>query len=304
MVNLERRVVILGAAGMLGHALSEIFPKASLLDFRSSEKIDFVDVTSLDDLSTKLNEFGHEDWVINASAYTDVDGAETEEGARSSYNLGVIGPRNLARLALEKRFGIVHYSTAYVFNGEKGSYNELDAPSPLNNYGVHKLAGEIPILDVGGIVLRTDVLYGPNGKKSFVDAIVRKLADAPEALEVVGDQIGSPTFTNDLALMTKALIIRGTSGVYHAVNTGAISRAEMARFIVNYLRSPCRVMEISTEEYNAKYRNGKPTARRPKDCSLNLVRLNNAGIIPRTWNGALTDYIQLANSTSSAAQIQ
>ena len=301
MPKLESRVVILGAAGMLGHALTEIFPKATFLDFRNSGEIGFADVTSLDNLRTRLKDLKHGDCVINASAYTDVDGAETEKGSRLSYDLSVTGPQNLAVLAVEQGFKVVHYSTAFVFDGKTGHYKESDIPNPLNNYGAHKLAGEKPILDVGGIVLRTDVLYGPNGSKSFVDAIVRQLAGNPLEVEVVNDQIGSPTFTHDLALMTDAMINRmSASGVYHAVNEGAVSRAEMARQIIKILGLRCSVREISTNEYNENKRRGVPTAVRPNDCSLELARLHDAWYKPRSWDVALADYIHRHVGTPSS----
>lgn len=296
MGNLERRIAILGAAGMLGHALAERFPNATLLDFKDGGEIGFVDVTSIDSLRAMLKDLGHGDWVINASAHTDVDDAETVEGAKSSYNLGIVGPQNLAKMTMERGFNIIHYSTAYVFDGEKGLYTEADIPHPLNNYGSHKLDGEKPILDVGGIVLRTDVLYGPNGSKSFVGAVVRKLAQFPNEIPVVNDQIGSPTFTHDLALITEAVTNRMfASGVYHATNDGAVSRAEITRQIIKILGCTCSVREVSTEEYNGSHnerkRRGTPIALRPVDCSLELVRLKSIGYNPRTWDSALSAYI-------------
>jgi len=298
----EMQIAIAGAAGRLGTALQKIFPNALLLDKNCpNPTIEYVDITSIDSLRGKLKNLGHGDWVINAVAYVDVNLAETEQGRSDSLNINVIGPNNLASLSFEQLFRVIHISTAYVFDGIHGHYKESDEPTPLNTYGLHKWFSENIILEVGGVVLRTDGLYGKdlNGKRNFVDDIVRQ-AKETEILEVISDQIGSPTYTKDLAMMIEALLPKlskeGTERapfrgeVYHAVNQGRVSRADLAREIINILGLTCEVHDITTFTYNGR-RAGQITAIRPRDCSLDTGKLKNLGIVPRPWQTALNDYL-------------
>lgn len=293
MPRLESRIVILGASGMLGHALQREFPGAVLLDNRlTSPRIDMVDITSIDCLRDKIGFLERGDWVINSSAVTGVDFAETEEGSALSHNVNVGGPANLAQLAVEQGFGIVHYSTDFIFDGRQGNYRETNEPNPLNNYGRHKLEGEQPVLEAGGIVLRTAYLYGPNGSSSFVDRVI-ELARANPQREFVNDQIGSPTFTQDLVKITSYVINNGGIGpeIYHTVNDGKASRADLAREVVKILGIRCEVADTTTEAYNKRFREGMPTAIRPFDSSLSTAKLRLTGYAPREWKAALRDYL-------------
>lgn len=298
MVQLEQQVAVIGAAGNLGHALRSTFPNALFLDIRDTEPyIQRVDITKCQELEHTLQSFGPSDWIINAAAYTKVDDVETPEGRSKSLRANVIGPRNLATLALSNGPQIVHISTAYVFDGRNGMYKEDDETNPLNIYGRHKLAGERPILNSGGIVLRTDVLYGQNGE-NFVDTIIvsikKKLAEDIHSIEVVNDQIGSPTYTADLAQMVKAVIEHPDSlngpQVFHAVNKRRVSRADLVREIIKFLGYDCTVIDVSTEQWNQEYRQGKPTAERPRDCSLDTAKLEKI-YTPRDWKVALREYL-------------
>lgn len=291
-MELERKIAIIGAAGMLGHSLREAFPNALLLDINASEsRVQMVDLASQDSLKEMLAGFGSGDFVVNAAAYTNVDGAETEEGNMISQRVNVEGPTNLARLSSKQDFKVLHFSTGYVFDGQNAPYREEDKTNPPNNYGRHKLLGEYPILDEGGIVLRTDVLFGPHGA-NFVDTI-KKLARGRTKLEVVNDQIGSPTYVDDLAQITKVLLGNNTSNgaIYHTVNRGRCSRAHLAREIINILGLNCEVVDTSTEKYNEKNRSGKATAVRPPDCSLVTPNIVALGYIPRNWQTAVADYL-------------
>ena len=294
MGDLEGRIAIMGAAGMLGHALREVFHKALVFDITYPGKYR-LDITEIDDLKEKLRDFREQDLVINAAAFINVDGAETEEGRNKSYGINVLGPINLAHISRTQGFKIVHYSTAFVFDGKKGDYKEDDEACPLNNYGAHKLEGEAHILGANGLVLRTDTLYGPNGPDNFVDTIAKK-AREQNVTPVINDQIRSPTYTHDLAAITRALIEKGKAAngpkIYHAVNQGAVSKAELAREVLRILDLSDEIQEISTEEYNKRFRADKATAQRPRDCSLSTNKLIELGIIPREWRVALIDYLK------------
>lgn len=294
MKSLEGRVAIIGAAGMLGNALRKVFPKALVFDIAYPGKYR-LDITKIEDLQEKLKDFREQDLVINTAAFINVDGAETEEGRNKSYGIDVLGPINLAHLSRTQGFKIVHYSTAFVFDGKKGDYKEYDEACPLNNYGAHKLEGEAHILGANGLLLRTDTLFGPNGPDNFVDAIAKK-AREQNVIPGVNDQICSPTYTYDLATITLALVEKGEASngpkIYHAVNQGAVSKAELAKELFRILGLPNEVQEISTAEYNERFRAGKATAQRPRDCSLSTGRLIELGLTPREWKIALKDYLK------------
>ena len=288
----KSKFAIIGATGMLGTALRKKFPNALLLDKKGGVKgIEKVDLTNLGSLEYRLSRFGKGDWVINAAAYTEVDIIETENGEKLSKRANVEGPYVLASLAFRKGFKIAHFSTAYVFSGIKGIYMEGDMASPQNTYGKHKLEGERPIIGSGGVVLRTDGLYGSGGsKRNFIDSIVEKVNIAP-SIKMVNDQIGSPTFTKDLAEMTLAVIqSKDAQGIYHAVNSGKCSRVELTQKVIDLLEADCGVKEISTKEYNKTARNGLITAKRPKDCSLSINKISRI-YKPRSWDAALADYL-------------
>ena len=303
MAELERKIAIIGAVGMLGHTLRDVFPNALLLDYDDKEQeVKKVDITQIESLEMALDGFGPNDWVVNAAAHTVVDDAETDEGRAKSWRTNEVGPKNLAIVSLSEGFQILHFSTAYVFDGKKGMYREKDETNPINTYGKHKLAVEKPILNVGGVVLRTDALYGPHGRHlPFVDAIIKKIYDNLskdiESIEVVNDQIGSPTYTSDLAHMAKAVIDNHTpiteGSVFHAVNEGRVSRADLARSIIEILGLRCEVIDVTTEMWNQKHRNGIPTAVRPYDCSLDTQELSKV-YKPRTWNAALREYLTIS----------
>jgi dTDP-4-dehydrorhamnose reductase len=178
------------------------------------------------------------DVVVNASAYTDVDGAERDPAAATRVNAD--GVAALGEECKALRVGLVHYSTDFVFDGKASRpYREDDPTAPLGAYGRSKLAGEQALLAMGApaVIFRTAWVYSL-GRKSFVSSILR-LAREREALRVVADQVGNPTFAGDLAVAT-ALFLFGVRGdpyagidsvrsVYHLAGGGATSRFELAK---------------------------------------------------------------------------
>jgi dTDP-4-dehydrorhamnose reductase len=179
--------------------------------------------------------------VVNAAAYTDVDKAEKEEASATRVNGDVVGV--LGEVCREIRAGLLHYSTDFVFDGTSArAYREDDPTGPLGAYGRSKLAGEQALAraDAPALVLRTAWVYSP-GRRSFVSSILR-LAREREALRIVADQSGSPTYAGDLATAT-ALLVRGLGsdpfaaidearGVYHMAGGGVCTRFELAQATV------------------------------------------------------------------------
>jgi dTDP-4-dehydrorhamnose reductase len=244
------RVLLLGARGQVGHELASAL--ASFAEVVSSSHGE----RNLDAESVRpLVDEAKPDVIVNACAYTDVDGAEKEPALAYAVNARLVGA--LGEEARRRRSALVHFSTDFVFDGEKATpYVETDATAPLGEYGRSKLAGERALseMDVAAVVFRTAWVYSLR-RKSFVTTMLR-LAREREQLSVVTDQIGSPTFCRDLA-QAVALILYGcranvaealgdARGIYHLSGSGSVSRYDFARaiFDLDPGRSEHRIKEL------------------------------------------------------------
>lgn len=230
------RILLLGGRGQVGYELSGAL--ASFAELAISSRAD----TTLEaDQVKALVERTSPDVIVNATAYTDVDGAEREPDVAHAVNARLVGA--LGEEAKRRKAALIHISTDFVFDGEKGSpYVESDSPLPLGEYGLSKLAGErlLTEMDAPAVVLRTAWVYSLR-RKSYVTTMLR-LAREREELAVVTDQIGSPTFCRDLA-QAMALILYGVRadaafalrearGIYHLAGTGSVSRYDFTRAIL------------------------------------------------------------------------
>jgi dTDP-4-dehydrorhamnose reductase len=230
------RILLLGARGQVGYELAG--PLASFAELAISSRAD----TTLDEGGARaLVEQARPDVIVNATAYTDVDGAEREPDVAHAVNARLVAA--LGESAKRRKIAIIHISTDFVFDGEKGApYVETDVPLPLGEYGRSKLAGErlLTEMDAPAVVLRTAWVYSLR-RKSYVTTMLR-LAREKEQLGVVTDQIGSPTFCRALA-QGIALIryggrapaadaIREARGIYHLAGTGSVSRYDWTRAIL------------------------------------------------------------------------
>lgn len=272
-------ILVVGAKGMLGRDLIEILTG----DVRGVD-VEEIDITSLESTRRVLLTLKPE-VVVNAAAYTDVDGCETNRDLAMQVNGE--GVAHLALSALEIGARLVHVSTDYVFDGTKGApWLEDDPPNPLSVYGESKLAGEMNARIVPDhLIVRTQWLYGLNGK-NFVETMLR-LAGEKKELCVVDDQIGSPTWTVDLALAIKSLIDKGCRGTYHAANTGFCSWNGFARAIFEEAGLDIKVNPMTTQEL------GRPAAR-PLYSALDCGKLvADTGFQPEPWREALKNYLQL-----------
>ena len=216
-------LVLGGATGMLGQALTRA-AEAKGWTVRTLGREDGP-VTSPDWLEARIADLNPR-YVFNAVAYTAVDDAE--EHADEAYAVNKSFPALLGRIVRGSSVRLIHYGTDFVFNGKKRTpYVEDDPTDPLSVYGASKLAGEQALLTAApdnACVLRSAWLFGP-GRKNFVSTILRLAASSPR-LTVVHDQVGSPTFTADLAAMSLALAEAEATGVVHAANGG---QAELVR---------------------------------------------------------------------------
>jgi dTDP-4-dehydrorhamnose reductase len=277
------RILLTGAGGQLGRDLQETLKGHDLRAFDHAG-LDVADREAV--LRTVQRE--RPEWIINAAAFNDVDGAETQP--EDVFAVNGAGPGHLAESAAVVGARVVHISTDYVFDGTKGTaYTEDDVPNPLSVYAQSKYEGERRVLEsrVSACVLRTAWLYGRHGK-NFVKAILAAAAKGGP-LKVVADQVGSPTATADLARAIAQLIQTPARGLFHVANGGACSRFEFAQAIV---QGSVEVLPITTAEA------ARP-ARRPANSSLTSVRWRESGFTPlSSWRSALGTF--LASPPASA----
>jgi dTDP-4-dehydrorhamnose reductase len=265
MVVGEIKTIIFGANGMLGNDLCKFFPDSIKFGHKD------VDITDLDKVTDTLAEI-RPDVVINAAAYTNVDGCEDEQ--EIAFVTNGEGPGYLAKACAESGAVLVHYSTDYVFDGSKKEYFESDTTNPINIYGKSKLLGEKRISDQmeDFRIIRTSWLFGLKGN-NFVNTML-ELSGKMETVKVVNDQFGKPTYTSDLACKTLEIIDK-VPGIYHITNEGVCSWYEFSSAIIDNV-SPC-----SSAEFPRK-------ARRPKYSIL----ANSKTSPMRHWKEALRDYLE------------
>jgi len=279
----QKKIIVLGGVtGLLGVPLTHALRQSGHAVLPTTRAT--LDPFDREAVRAAVAEF-QADWIVNTIAYTAVDKAEDEPDEAARVNR--VLPGNLARICMEAGVGLVHYSTDFVFDGKKTSpYLETDPVDPQSVYGRTKLAGERAILETGlerYLILRTAWLFGP-GKTNFVEKILG-FAKTRDVLKVVHDQIGSPTFTPDLAANTSALLATGATGLFHLVNSGRASWCELASEAVSTAGINCEVLPITSKDYPQK-------ARRPAYSVLDTGKFAAAvGHAPRPWIQALREYV-------------
>ncbi len=273
---------------MLGSDVCRAFER-----FHDVFPLDIEDFDITDESATRqeLAE-AHPDLVIHCAAYTDVDGAERNE--RRAHEVNGLGTRNVALGCRDCDIPMVYVSTDYVFDGKKRSpYVEGDDPNPLNVYGKSKLEGEEHVrrLLVRAYVVRTAWLYGRNGN-NFIYKILKRSGLPPSGrkspeLRVVDDQVGSPTYTLDLAKSIVALVATGRHGLYHLANAGHCSWYEFARKVFELLGRKVRLEPTGSPSL-------RQPARRPSFSALeSRIWGSIVGEGLRNWDEALADFLAL-----------
>lgn len=292
----RHKILITGSSGMLGIDLcQELSGDHALvgLDILKDQKSEGkareyfeCDITSEEKVADAILK-ARPDIVIHTAAWTDVDGCERDPGRARRINSE--GTKNIASACKSAGVILIYISTDFVFDGgKKTPYIETDRPAPLSKYAESKLEGEEYIRGIlkNYYILRTGWLYGKNGK-NFVDTILEK-AKAGNALKVVDDQVGSPTYTKDLAKAIRALIdkIGKEPGIYHVSNSGSVSWYEYAKEILRLKGVKTQTVPISSEEL------ARP-ARRPAMSILdNSKFVGITGYKMRDWKKALKEYLE------------
>lgn len=275
-----RSMVIVGANGQLGRALAHLLPEAIALEYP-----DF-DLTRRDDLE-QVN-WSQVGTILNASAFTAVDAAETPEGRRAAWATNVEGVARLARLATEHRATLVHVSSDYVFDGSVDLHTEDEPFAPLGVYGQTKAAGDAVVATVARhYIVRTSWVIGEG--KNFV-ATMAGLAAKGVTPAVVNDQFGRLTFTDDLARAIAHLVGSGAPfGTYNVTGDGPVqSWAEIAADVFELCgHHRSEVVPISTDEYGR----GKQLAPRPVHSALALDKIKATGFRPAPVAESLATYL-------------
>ncbi|MBD1221402.1 dTDP-4-dehydrorhamnose reductase [Virgibacillus halodenitrificans] len=274
------KILVTGSTGQLGYdVVNEGIGNGFEMYGVGSKDLDITKENEVNNYIEKLEP----DAIIHCAAYTAVDNAEDNKEA--CWQINVEGTKNLAEVAKKLNIRFLYISTDYVFNGEGNTpFNETDETAPINYYGLTKYEGEKIVQEITkSFIVRISWVFGINGS-NFVRTMLR-LAESKTELNVVGDQIGSPTYTHDLAKLLIEMIQSEKYGIYHATNDGFCSWAEFAKEIFNQSDKEVRVNSIPTEDFPTK-------AERPKNSRLSKSKLSQNGftLLPR-WQDSLRHYL-------------
>jgi dTDP-4-dehydrorhamnose reductase len=280
-----KKIWVCGSLGMLGSHIKRLLDKRKIANVANDyQDVDITDLNNVSDF-VRTQKITH---IINCAAYTQVDKAEIEQ--KQAYQVNALGPHHLGVAARRHGARVLHFSTDYVFDGKgRTPYSEEHYCTPMSAYGMSKLAGEIKLLDEHqqACIIRTSWLFGLPGK-NFVSTML-SLMNEKEQLRIVSDQIGRPTYCQDLAEV--ALELLDEEGVFHFANASETSWFEFAKEIhrqAKKLDFPLKLKNIepiTTKEY--------PTAaQRPSYSTLNTTKIEEfLGSAPRPWQEALSDYL-------------
>ncbi len=236
------RILIAGAEGQLGRSLQKV------LTSHEVEPLDHgrLDITNLDAVRTAVDACRAE-LVINAVAYNNVDGAETNSD--DAYRVNALGPRNLALVSAERGIAVIHVSTDYVFDGKATEpYHEYHEPNPLSVYGRSKLAGEEAVrsLNERHYIIRTALLYDEHGG-NFPNRMLEQRTKSE--VRVVCDQFGSPTYAPHLAQAISTLVTTGAHGTYHLAGSGGASMFEWTKALYQLFRIEIPIIPVTMAEF-------------------------------------------------------
>lgn len=294
------KILVTGVHGQVGHALLQTLDGHHEIVALNRTQLDLTDADAIRRVVQSIRPA----LIINPAAYTAVDKAESEPALAHAIN--ATAPAVMAEEAAKLNAGLIHFSTDYVFDGNKDTpYVETDAVNPLSVYGRSKLAGEIAIQSIGlpHLILRTSWVYGPHGK-NFLKTMLRLSAERDQ-LKVVADQWGAPTSSNAIATAVNQLLnvwqmkIASQSGVYHFTNSGSTTWHGFTRAIIDaYEAQAARLglpaLKVKTNAVGAIATADYPTpAVRPHNSRLDQTKLNQTfGVALPAWEQSLQAVMQ------------
>ncbi len=302
------KIVIIGSAGRLGAALRrEFVDKFEVVDFNHAQ----LDLADVNQIHAKIDNLGF-DVLINAAAMTNVDLCQTERDR--AFAINAEAPRVLAQICRSKKVKLIHFSTDYVFDGEKREpYLEEDAARPMSAYGESKRAGEQNVLGVDrrNLIVRVSWVFGPD-RPSFVDGIIKR-AGEEEHVDAVTDKFSTPTYTRDIARMLPQFFMsdavagvsdpgykrghgynaRDYSGILHFTNAGECSWHEYGQFALDCCRSlgiPLRAKTVGALKISDMESWIVPRPAYSVLCTEKFFSLT--GTTPRNWRDAVAEYVR------------
>ena len=290
------RVFVTGVGGQLGHDVMDELARRGIEAVGSDihETLDTpyayrqLDIADPDAVRRVLTDVSS-DAVIHCAAWTAVDAAEDEANREKVHLINAVGTENIARVCNELDSVMMYISTDYVFNGQGSEPWQPDCRdyAPLNHYGQTKLEGELAVSSIleRYFIVRIAWVFGANGN-NFIKTMLR-LSETHNELRVVDDQIGTPTYTLDLARLLVDMILSNRYGYYHATNDGGyISWYDFAVEIFRQAGRDVKVIPVSTAEY------GLSKAKRPFNSRLDKSKLVENGFTPLPdWKDALKRYL-------------
>lgn len=289
------KVFVTGVGGQLGYDVLNELKRRGYEAFGSdiTESADIkLDITDKSAVETVLNKI-QPDAVIHCAAWTAVDAAEDEENKEKVYAVNVVGTRNIAEVCKQLGSKMIYISTDYVFNGQGTEPWQADCKdfSPLNYYGHTKLKGELAVAELleKFFIVRIAWVFGLNGK-NFIKTMIN-VGKKYDTVRVVNDQIGTPTYTYDLARLLVDMVETDKYGYYHATNEGGyISWYDFCCEFYKQYGLKTKVIPVTTEEY------GLSKAARPFNSRLDKSKLTEMGFEPLpTWQDAVKRYLEEAD---------
>jgi len=282
------KIVILGTGGRLGAALMrKLQEKYDIAAFDHAQ----LDLASLSDVRRKLGAMNF-DLLINAAGFTNVDACETERDR--AFLINAEAPGVLAEICNAKDARLIHFSTDYVFDGDKRApYTEEDQANPISLYGESKLAGEKNVLAAGDrhLVVRVSWVFGPD-RPSFIDAMIKR-AQQDQKIDAISDKFSTPTYTHDIARILQQFFDRGVEGgILHFANAGKCSWQEYAQWALDCCRDASIPLTARTVRALNLSEMKNWVARRPVYSVLSTAKFTErTGTAPRAWREAVADYI-------------
>lgn len=291
-MNTFRQVLVTGANGQLAQAIINAAPEGTHCHDVTRVECDITDEAAV----AATFEKRQPDLVINGAAYNLVDKAESD-GMADALAVNALGVGYLTKACRAAGIPLMHFSTDFVFDGRKSTpYTEADATGPLGVYAASKLAGENLVLaaDARNFAIRVCRLFGPSTPEGAGSSkkpsgnfplLMLRLAREREFVRVVNDQVGTPSYTPDLARGIWQLLANADGGLYHLSNAGEVAFDDYARETFRLAGVSCRVESVSSEDY------GAPAAR-PRYSTLSNDKAHAAGVTPlRNWKEALAEFI-------------
>ena len=284
---IKKRILVIGSNGMLGQRITEFYNKSDKVELMcvSAEENSFIpevqykqlDISQKDQVKQIILNF-FPDVIINTAAFTSVDKSETERETAWKINVG--GVENIALYSWTIDAHLIHFSTDYIFDGKNGPYTEDDKPNPIGYYGRTKLASENSIRVSGTryTIVRSNVLYGPSkyGRPDFVKWVINSLQNG-EGIRIVTDQIGNPTYIDDLVDAVNKIVEFKIEGVYNIGGREMISRFDFTLRIAKYFNLDEKlIVPILTKELN------QPAARPLKSGLITIKAETEIGFKPHT----------------------